>query len=332
MVWLRIYPTYEVLGWLFGLEKSNAWENVQDALAVLGTLAEFPFERPAADRAKLATPAAVIAAFPEVKIVIDGKEQPFRRPQGWDQQKPFYSGKKKRHTVKNQVVCTPEGRIGGVSDTVPGSTHDLTMMRGDGTLDRLDEGESAMADKAYTGGAKDRPGTPLVVPTKATRGHPLTEEQKAANRVISGYRVVIEHVMAQLNRFQVLKQVFRSAFERHTAGDSGGGGLGRPADRDGAPEDLRGELIRVGVRGAETTVGYSRTTLLCLCGRVSGRALQAGFRHAAWPMMTSPTNVGVGVGVHPRSSLLWSSSFASGSWSQKATAFTAPSQVVSNTR
>ena len=216
LVWLRIYPTYEVLGWLFALEKSNAWENVRDALAVLGTLADFPFERPAAERAKLATPAAVIAAFPEVKILIDGKEQPSRRPQGWDQQKPFYSGKKKRHTVKNQILCTPEGRIGGVSDTSPGSTHDLTMMRGDGTLDRLDEGEAAMADKAYTGGQKDRPGTPLVVPTKATRGHPLTAELKAANRVISGYRVVIEHVMAQLNRFQVLKQVFRSEFERHT--------------------------------------------------------------------------------------------------------------------
>ena len=216
LVWLRIYPTYEVLGWLFGLEKSNAWENVQDALAVLGTLADFRFERPATDRAKLATPAAVIAAFPEVKILIDAKEQPFRRPQGWDQQKPFYSGKTKRHTVKNQIVCTPEGRIGGVSDTAPGSTHDLTLMREDGTLDRLDAGESAMADKAYTGGQKDRPGTPLVVPTKATRGHPLTAEQKGANRVISGYRVVIEHVMAQLNRFRVLKQVFRGAFGRHT--------------------------------------------------------------------------------------------------------------------
>src|SRR5215468_917268 len=112
LVWLRIYPTYEVLGWLFGLEKSNAWEDVQDALAVLETLADFPFERPAADRAKLATPAAVLAAFPEVKIVIDAKEQPFRHPQGWDRQKPFYSGKKKRHTVENQIVCTPEGRIG----------------------------------------------------------------------------------------------------------------------------------------------------------------------------------------------------------------------------
>ena len=217
LVWLRVYPTYEVLGWLFGLEKSNAWENVQDALAVLESLADFPFERPAAERAKLATPAG-------------GDSPPSRRSRSSSTARSSRSdarragtsrsrstpGKKKRHTVKNQILCTPEGRIGGVSDTVPGSTHDLTMMRGDGTLDRLGEGESAMADKAYTGGQRTAPGTPLVVPTKATRGHPLTEEQKAANRVISGYRVVIEHVMAQLNRFQVLKQVFRSAFERHT--------------------------------------------------------------------------------------------------------------------
>ncbi len=140
LVWLRIYPTYEVLGWLFDLEKSNAWENVQDVLAVLATLADFPFERPAANRPKLATPAAVFAALPEVKIVIDGKEQPFRHPQGWDKQKPFYSRKKKRHTVKNQIICTPDGRIGGVSDTAPGSTHDLTLKHGDGALDRLDEG------------------------------------------------------------------------------------------------------------------------------------------------------------------------------------------------
>jgi len=216
LLWLRVSPTYEVLGWLFGLEKSNAWENVQDTLAVLDTLADFPFERPATERAKLSSPQAVFDAFPQVKVIIDGKEQPFCRPRGWEEQKPFDSGKKKRHTVKNQVVCTPEGRIGGVSATGPGSTHDLTMMRGDGVLDRLAEGEGAMADKAYTGAESDRPGVPVVVPAKATRGHPLSDDQKSANRVISGCRVVIEHVMAQLNRFQVLKQVFRSAFGRHT--------------------------------------------------------------------------------------------------------------------
>ena len=216
LVWLRIYPTYELLGWLFGLEKSNAWEAVQDALAVLETQADFPFERPAADRKRLATKQAVIDAFPRVAVIIDGKEQPFRRPRGWERQKPFYSGKKKRHTVKNQIVCRPDGRIGSVSETVPGSTHDLTVLRGDGLLERLVADEGAMGDKAYTGAQEDRAGPLVVVPTKATRGHPLTEEQRAANGVIGRCRVVIEHVMAQLNRFQVLKQVFRGVFERHT--------------------------------------------------------------------------------------------------------------------
>ena len=37
-----------------------------------------------------------------------------------------------------------------------------------------------------------------------------------ANRVISGYRVVIEQVRAQLNRSRVLRPVFRSAFGRDT--------------------------------------------------------------------------------------------------------------------
>lgn len=216
LVWLRIYPTYELLGWLFGLEKSNAWEAVQGALAALETLADFPFARPAAERKKLATKQAVIDAFPQVAVIIDGKEQPFRRPRGWERQKPFYSGKRKRHTVKNQIVCRPDGRIGAVSATVPGSTHDLTMLRGDGLLDRLDRDEGAMGDKAYVGAQEDRPDLPMVVPTRATRGHPLTEEQEAANRVISRFRVVVEHVNAQLNRFQVLKQVFRSMFDRHT--------------------------------------------------------------------------------------------------------------------
>jgi hypothetical protein len=216
LVWLRIDPTYEVLGWLFGLEKSNAWEAVQGALAVLEALADFPFERPAAERKQLATKEAVLAAFPQVAVIIDGKEQPFRRPRGWERQKPFSSGQKKRHTVKNQIACRPDGRIGAVSATASGSTHDLTVLRGDGLLDRLDADEGAMGDKAYTGAQADRPEVPVIVPAKATRGHPLTEEQTAANRVISGCRVVIEHGNAQLNRFQVLKQVFRSVFDRHT--------------------------------------------------------------------------------------------------------------------
>ena len=41
---------------------------------------------------------------PQVRVVIDSKEQRVNRPRGYDAQKPYYSGKKKAHTVKMQVV------------------------------------------------------------------------------------------------------------------------------------------------------------------------------------------------------------------------------------
>lgn len=216
LVWLRVYPTYELLGWLFGLDKSNAWHNAQDVLEVLDTMTDFPFDRPDPDRRKLPTAEAVTAAFPEVRVIIDAKEQAFHRPAGWDRQKAYYSGKKKRHTLKNQVACTPGGRIVSVSATAPGRTHDLTVLRYTGLLDRLPEGVGMMTDKGYIGVAADAGERPVVIPARASKNHPLTDEQKAANRVISGCRVVVEHVMAQLSRFQVLRQMFRSVFGRHT--------------------------------------------------------------------------------------------------------------------
>lgn len=216
LVWLRVYPSYELLGWLFGLDKSNAWHNTQDVLEILESMTDFPFDRPDPQRRKLQTAEAVMDAFPEVRVIIDAKEQAFRRPGGWDRQKPFYSGKKKRHTVKNQVACTPGGRIVSVSTTAPGRAHDLTVLRYNGLLDRLPAGAGMMTDKGYIGVATDAGTRPVVTPIRASKNHPLTDDQKASNRLINGCRVVVEHVMAQLSRFQVLRQMFRSVVGRHT--------------------------------------------------------------------------------------------------------------------
>jgi IS5 family transposase len=216
LVWLRVYPSYAVLGVLFGVDKPAAWHAAQDVLEVLETMPDFPFERPGKGRTRLGTTDAVMAAFPAVRAIIDAKEQGVRRPAGWEEQKPFYSGKKRRHTVKNQVVCTPTGRIGSVSKTAPGRTHDLTVLRYTGVLDELPAGAGVMTDKGYVGVEADAGGRPVVIPAKGTKNHPLTDDQKASNRVISRHRVVVEHVMAQLNRFGVLRQTFRSVFGRHT--------------------------------------------------------------------------------------------------------------------
>lgn len=216
LVWLRVYPTYAVLGLLFSTDKPSAWHTVQDVLEVLATMAEFPFDRPGKDRTPLGTADAVMAEFPAVRVIIDAEEQGFRRPKGWDDQKVFYSGKRTRHTVKNQVVCTPGGRIGSVSASAPGRTHDRTLLRHDGVLDRLPDDAGVMTDKGYIGVNADAGRRAVVTPAKGSKNHPLTDDQKGMNRVISGCRVVVEHVMAQLARFGVLGQVFRGILGRHS--------------------------------------------------------------------------------------------------------------------
>jgi hypothetical protein len=210
LVWLRIYPTYELLGFFFGLHKRNAQLNVRDVLAALDTIDDFPFDRPGRDRKKLGSLTEVMAAFPEVRVIIDSKEQRVQRPRGYDAQKPYYSGKKRAHTVKAQVVVDPCGRIEAVSDSVPGgANHDLPLLCGSGVLEQLGAGEGAMVDKGYVGLRNYYPDVPVVIPFKASRGHPLTAEQEAFNRAVARHRIVVEHAMAQLNRFTVLRQVFR---------------------------------------------------------------------------------------------------------------------------
>jgi len=59
------------------------------------------------------------------------------------------------------------------------------------------------------GGRNYYPDVPIVIPFKASRNHPLSAEQEASNREVARHRIVVEHTMAQLNRFTVLRQVFR---------------------------------------------------------------------------------------------------------------------------
>jgi hypothetical protein len=80
LFWLRVYPTFQVLAFFFSLDATNVHEAVHDGLATLATLAQFPFECPAPDRKKQRSVEAVMDAFPDVRLVIDAKEQRIRRP------------------------------------------------------------------------------------------------------------------------------------------------------------------------------------------------------------------------------------------------------------
>jgi len=234
LFWLRVYSTYEAIGFFFAMNKTNVEDNLKDCLATLETLADFAFERPGKDRRKLRTVQAVMDAFPDVALVIDAKEQRIQRPksqkptpeegqapcetaQATDTQKPYYSGKQKAHTLKNQIAVRPDGYIEALSPSVPGGeNHDITLLRASRLLDKLAPEEAAMMDKGYDGIHNDYPDTRIYQPYKARRNHPLTHEQKVYNRFLSKYRIVVEHTNAQLNKFQVLAQVFRHQRDGHT--------------------------------------------------------------------------------------------------------------------
>lgn len=218
LVWLRAYPTYALLGVLFGLDEGNALRNTRDVVAVLESLGDLPLDRPDPDpgRHTVSSPAEVMDAFPDIRLVIDTNEQRCHRPGGeFAAQKPFYSMKKKAHPLKTQVAVRPAGRVESVGDSVPGGAkHDQTVLRESGLLGRLAAGEGAMMDKAYATLRGEHPARPLVTPEPARRNHPRNDHQKVANRFIARYRIVVEHAIAQLNTFTVLRQVWR--------GDRGG--------------------------------------------------------------------------------------------------------------
>jgi transposase len=210
LIWLRVYPTYEVLGFIFDLHKSNVGRNLKPIRDVLSKHLEIEWPEKG-ERAKKKMN-EFMQEFPEVAMIVDATEQPTYRPQDQDEQKRYYSGKKKRHTLKTQVVVLPDGSIAGFSDTVKGSQHDKSLYDASRVADRLDEDEAMMGDSGYQGIQQHHR---AVLPDKKPKGGELTDDQKARNHQISQARIVVENTIAQLKTFRVLADRYRHPRNSH---------------------------------------------------------------------------------------------------------------------
>ncbi len=62
--------------------------------------------------------------FPELIVMVHGTEQPIPRPKNRTKRKTHYSGKKKRHTVKNQITINLKGEIIHKPPHSPGRRND----------------------------------------------------------------------------------------------------------------------------------------------------------------------------------------------------------------
>lgn len=208
LIWLRTYPTYEVLGILFDLDKGNISRNLKSVLPALEKATCYDIEWPDKTRRKMQMTEAM-KSFPEVFAIGDGMEQPVQRPKDSKKQKEYYSGKKKRHTVQNQVVVAPTGETIALSEDEPGSCHDLTHLRISEILAKMEPDDVAMLDMGYLGVQNDRDDVIFILPFRKPKGGELTLSQKEFNRLVARCRVVVENTICHLKRFQVLYQVYR---------------------------------------------------------------------------------------------------------------------------
>lgn len=205
LTWLRLYLNTEALGFFFGLDKSNVSRNCRRLLAVLRTLGDATLGWP--DPPKRGEGKTAEEALREMLAIVDATEQRIRRPSNDTQQRQHYSGKKKAHTRKTGLVVDEHGRIRAATPSAPGSRHDLKLV----VEIRLPPGVTVLGDAGLEGLQNYYPHRSIGTPHKARRNHPLTWDQKLANRELSCIRIVVENTVCQLKHFQILAQQFRHA-------------------------------------------------------------------------------------------------------------------------
>jgi hypothetical protein len=214
LVWLRLYLNTEALGYFFGINKSTVSRNTRRVLAALRVVGEGTLgwpEPPQHGQGK--NVAQALAKYPDLFAIVDATEQAVRRSSDDETQRQHYSGKKKRHTRKTQLMVNEYGQIRQLSRSTPGSIHDLKHFRLSGAAGQIPKQTTVGGDAGYDGLGNDLLEHSVITSFKARRNHPLTEEQKLLNQEFSRLRIIVENTICQLKHFKVLAHQFRHAIE-----------------------------------------------------------------------------------------------------------------------
>ena len=156
LILYRCHITQDFLALLYGVDKATICRSLRRI--------EMLAQRPLGVKRRI-----TVSGEEAQALLIDATEQPVQRPKR--KQKSWYSGKKKRHSIKNEIVTTERGRIVSVSPSAPGTVHDITIRR---RGPPLPENAHAFVDSGYQGYQEDHPAL----------DHPLqkTEKRKADKR------------------------------------------------------------------------------------------------------------------------------------------------------
>lgn len=206
LFYLKVYPTFDLAALIFDSSKTRTNRWVLDFMPLLEKTLGRKYVLPVR---RIGSMEEFLQKFPGVKdLFVDGTEREIRRPRNRKNQKKNYSGKKKRHTRKNIVACDEHKKICYLSPTKCGKTHDKKMIDKTGFLSYVPHHVTVWQDTGFQGTQKTHPNT--LMPKKKTKKKPLTEMEKGDNRIISSFRIVVEHAIGGIKRFNCVSSPYRN--------------------------------------------------------------------------------------------------------------------------
>lgn len=199
LVYLKQKPIFEVLGLLFDVSKTKAndacnyWVDILRDILPASQMEEVEGSDKKYEELRL--------NLTEYQLIVDSAEQPVARPVDYEEQKNYYSGKKKMHTLKNQFIVLPQGEdIVDVTVGNLGKTSDINLFRD--RLNEFDSQQKFIGDKAYKGEAA------ITTPHKKPKSGEITDTQKKENKELSSARIGVEHLIRLIKIFRVASDKF----------------------------------------------------------------------------------------------------------------------------
>jgi DDE superfamily endonuclease/Helix-turn-helix of DDE superfamily endonuclease len=212
LVYYRLYITYALSGFLFDLDQSNVFRD----LTILESLLKecIPLPKKIYKRTKrLRTIDEVEQYFPAFKAFIDSTEQEIPRPKNKRKRKSYYSGRKRKHTVKTQLMVNTEGLILHKTGHRNGRKHDYDIYKHNHpiTPSQVDN----IVDLGYLGIEKDFPTVKSVLPIRKKKNTLLSNDDMRCNKNHSRLRIIVEHTICKIKKFGIMGTKFRNKLRRY---------------------------------------------------------------------------------------------------------------------
>ena len=200
LIYLRHHLSFQLLGLMFRVSESAAnnifhyWQKILERALPASLLEQVKKCGENEEKIK--------QILKEYLLLVDSEEQEIEKSLSYEEQKKYYSGKKRKHTFKNQVISL--AKIVDIVDIVsgePGPKSDIKIWREN--ADKFEKEQKFIGDKAYQGEEQ------IKTPKKKPKNGELTQEEKEKNKEISSQRIYVEHMIRIIKIFRVVKEKFR---------------------------------------------------------------------------------------------------------------------------